>query len=897
VGGSARIIASPLPLAPGARLGVYEVTAQIGEGGMGQVFRARDTKLDRDIAIKILPAAFAHDVDRLARFQREAKTLASLNHPNIAIIHGLEQAGDVHALVMELVEGDDLSERIARGAIPIDEALPIAKQIAEALEAAHEQGIIHRDLKPANIKVRSDGTVKVLDFGLAKAMEPTAALSVSHSMSPTITTPAMTQAGMILGTAAYMSPEQARGRPVDKRTDIWAFGCVLYEMLAGKRAFRGEDVTDTIAAVVKEQPDLTRIPVPARRLLESCLEKDPRKRLQAIGDMRLLIEAAPRAVPPSRPRYGSAAWVVAGVAALGVAVLTPIALIHFREVPPETSLIRATILPPDNTTFDFAQGLGLPALSPDGRRIVFGARTADGATPLWVRSLDALTAQPLAGTDGATFPFWSPDGEFIAFFADGKLKKIDASGGPAQTLTDAPLGRGGSWSRDGIILFGGGATGGSLLRVSAAGGTSSPATTEETGSFPWFLPDGQHFLYQAPLANSGGVGTPIRVGSLDGSPTTTIGTGSNAVYAQGHLLFVRDSTLMAQRFDTERLTTREEAVPVAEQVQGVLNSGRVGAFSVSETGLLVYREGAGAGGSSLTWFDRSGKQGTAVGEVGLLNEFRFSPDRQRVAVTVRDRAGFDIWIYEVSRGLRTRLTFDPASDRNPVWSPDGTSIVFSSNRKGTFDLYRKAVDSVGTEELLYANDLDKTPTSWSTDGKWLLYDAFGPTSKTGRDLWALPLTPERPGTALKPSLVLQTEFNEVDARFSPNGQWILYVSNESQRNELYATPFPPAPSGLGGKLLISTAGVSGLAGISRWREDGREIFYASLDRKLMAAEVTTKTGTLEVGAVRSLFAINESGPPMFDVTADGRRFLRFTFPEQKSAQPLTLIQNWASGLN
>ena len=772
---------------------------------MGQVFRARDTKLDRDVAIKILPETFAHDVDRLARFQREAKTLASLNHPNIAIIHGLEHAGDVHALVMELVEGEDLSQRIAGGAIPLDEALPIAKQIADALEAAHEQGIIHRDLKPANIKVRADGTVKVLDFGLAKAIEPVAvAGSLTHS--PTITTPAMTQAGMILGTAAYMSPEQARGKPVDRRTDIWAFGCVLYEMLTGKRAFPGEDVTDTIAAVVKEQADLTRVPARARRLLESCLEKDPRKRLQAIGDMRLLLETAPQAATPSRQRYGRAALLVAGAAALGAAVLAPIALIHLREVPPETPVIRATILPPDNTTFDFAQGVGLPALSPDGRRIVFGARTADGATPLWVRSLDALTAQPLAGTDGATFPFWSPDGQFIAFFADGKLKKIDASGGPALTLTDAPLGRGGSWNRDGVIVFEGD-VGGPLLRVSSAGGASIPAT-RESGSFPWFLPDGQHFLFQGSGAD--GVGAaPIRAASLDGAPTATVGTGSNALYAQGHVLFLREGTLMAQPFDAERLTTTGEAVPVAEQVEGVLNSGRVGAFSVSETGLLAYREGAGARGAFLTWFDRSGKQGTAVGDAVGLNEFRFSPDRQRVAVAVQDRAGFDIWIYDVSRGLRTRLTFDAASDRYPVWSPDGTSIVFASNRKGKFDLYRKAVDSVGAEELLYANDLDKTPTSWSADGKWLLYDAFDPNSKTGRDLWALPLTPERPGAALKPFLVLQTTFTEVDAQFSPNGQWILYGSDESQRNEIYVTPFPPSPSGRpGGKRQISTAGVA-----------------------------------------------------------------------------------------
>jgi Tol biopolymer transport system component len=587
--------------------------------------------------------------------------------------------------------------------------------------------------------------------------------------------------------------------------------------------------------------------------------------------------------------------VVAGVAALGAAVLAPIALIHFREVPPEMSVIRTTILPPDKTTFDFAQGLGLPALSPDGRRIVFGARTADGATPLWVRSLDALTAQPLAGTDGATFPFWSPDGRFIAFFAAGKLRKIDVSGGPAVPLTDAPLGRGGSWNRDGVIVFEG-AVGGPLLRVSSAGGASSPVT-RESGSFPWFLPDGQHFLFQGSSEDFGVNVAPIRVASLDGAPTATIGTGSNALYAQGHVLFLREGTLMAQPFDAERLTTTGEAVPVAEQVQGVLNSGRVGAFSVSETGLLAYREGAGAGGMFLTWFDRSGKQGTPVGDAGPLNEFRFSPNRQRVAVAVQDRAGFDVWIYDVSRGLGTQLTFDAASDRNPVWSPDGASIVFASNRKGKFDFYRKTVDSASAEELLYASDLDKTPTSWSADGKWLLYDALDPNSNT-RDLWALPLTPERPGTALKPSLVLQTPSTEkVEAQFSPNGQWILYVSNESRRNEIYVTPFPPSPSGRpGGKLRMSTAGVAGVAGVSRWREDGREIFYVSLDRQLMAAEVTTKSGTLEVGAVRSLFAMNESGPPMFDVTADGQRFLRFIFPEQKSAQPLTLIQNWASGL-
>jgi len=552
---------------------------------------------------------------------------------------------------------------------------------------------------------------------------------------------------------------------------------------------------------------------------------------------------------------------------------------------------------PGNTTLDFPQGVGLPALSPDGQRIVFGARTADGKRPLWVRALDGLTAQPLAGTEGATFPFWSPDSRLIAFFADGKLKKIDASGGPALTLADARLGRGGSWSRDGVIVFAPG-SGEQLQRVPSAGGASSPLSTEP-GSFPWFLPDGRHFVYQA-------LGSAIRVGSLDGSPTQAVGTGSNALYAQGHLLFLRDDTLMAQPFDTERFATAGEAVPVAERVQTVLDSGRVGVFSVSETGLLAYREGAGARGGILTWVDRSGKRGTAVGEATRQTSFEFSPDRKRIAVVIQDQAAEDVWIYDVSRGLRTRLTFDAARDTFPVWSPDGRSIVFSSNRKGRFDLYRKAVDSVGAEELLYADDLNKRPTSWSADGKLLLYDAIGGdaiggNSKTGQDIWVLPLPPERSGAAVKPSLVLQTTFSERDARFSADGRWILYSSNESQRYEVYVTPFPLAPSGPGGKRQVSSASTGPYG--ARWRQDGREIFYVSPDRELMATEVSIKGGTLELGAVRSLFGLgyqNEAGFLgflSFDVSADGQRFLVSSAPEQQSAEPLTLIQNWASGLN
>ena len=592
-----------MPLGSGTRVGPYEIVAAIGAGGMGEVYRARDSRLGRDVAVKVLPELFAADADRLARFEREAQLLASLNHQNIATIHGLEESGGVRALVMELIEGPTLADRIAQGPIPLDEALPIARQIADALDAAHERGVIHRDLKPANIKITPGGQVKVLDFGLAKVLESAvggAAGSQHLSMSPTLSVQA-TYAGLILGTAAYMSPEQARGRPVDQRTDIWAFGCVLFEMLTGTRAFEGEDVSETLARVIEREPDWTRIPPQIRRLLTSCLQKDRNQRLQAIGDMRLLLDdPAPPVALALRPRATRTPWVIAAAAMLSVAVL---ALVHFREVPPDSRVVRSTLLPPDNTTFnsDFSQGVGLPTLSPDGTRIVFGARTADGKTPLWVRSLDALTAQPLAGTDGAGFPFWSPDSRFVAFFAGGKLKKIDASGGPVLTLADATSGRGGSWNRDGVIVFTPSAGGGPFLRVSSAGGASSRVSSEE-GSFPWFLPDGQHFLYQ-------GTGGSIRVGSLDGSPSQMVGGGSNALYAQGHLLFVREGTLMAQLFDADRLTSTGDGVPVAEHIQSVLASGRAAAFSVSETGLLAYREGTASGGYTLTWVDRSGIKG------------------------------------------------------------------------------------------------------------------------------------------------------------------------------------------------------------------------------------------------------------------------------------------------
>src|SRR5579863_1587980 len=517
---------------------------------------------------------------------------------------------------------------------------------------------------------------------------------------------------------------------------------------------------------------------------------------------------------------------------------------------------------------------------------------ANGKAPLWVRSLDALTAQPLAGTEGAAFPFWSPDSRSIAFFADGRLKRMDASGGPAITLADASAGRGGSWSRDGVIVFAA-STFGPLLRVSSAGGASSPLKAVQ-GRLPWFLPDGRHFLYQVQPGNS-----VIRVASLDGGETKMVTeAGSNALYAQGYLLFLREGTLMTQPFDPKRLVTTGEAVPVAEQIQRVLNTGTVGVFSVSETGMLTYRSGAGFGGLHLTWFDRSGKQGVAVGEPADIFAFNFSPDRKSLAAAIQETSNVsvNIWTYDVSRGLRTRLTFDPANDNNPVWSPDGRSIAFRSNQKGHFDLYRKSANGAGSEELLYADNLEKSPTSWSADGKFLLYLTGVVRSAfvgAGGDLWALPLTPQRPGDPLKPFLLSQGPFNAFDAQFSPDSRWIAYVSNESQRAEIYVTPFPPPASGVGGKRQVSSAG--GI--LPRWRQDGKEIFYMGPDGQLMAAEVQAKGGALEVGQVRPLFrAIGMmQSNPLYDVSADGQHFLLRTFPEQKTGDPLTLVQDWTAG--
>src|SRR5262245_29257316 len=902
---------------PGARLGPYEIQSALGAGGMGEVYKARDSRLKRDVALKILPESVASNPDRLARFQREAEVLASLNHPNIAAIHGLEESNRTRALVMELVDGETLADRIARGPIPVDDALPIARQIADALAAAHEHGIIHRDLKPSNIKLRPDGTVKVLDFGLAKALDP--ALAIDVSQSPTITSPAMTGLGVILGTAAYMSPEQARGKSVDKRADIWAFGCVLYEMLTGTRAFEGHEVPDVLARILEREPNFNALPptTPAaiRRVLRRCLEKDGKRRLSDISDARIEIDEAlttPSAdastVTPVRadiqpPRWRRLLpWVLTGAlgAALGLQLLlrnpsrsaSPAVPQRLSaELGADASL--ATAVGPQVTV-----GSSL-ALSPNGSLLAFVAQTTATEMPqLYIRRIEQLKATLLGGTEGAASPFFSPDGQWVAFFAQGKLKKISVTGGPAVTLCDAENGRGGSWGDDGTIVFTPSRVGPAMLlwRVPSGGGKPEslpkPGDQEVTQRWPQVLPGGKAVLYTGNTTVGGYEDANLVVQQLATGVRKVVYRGGDygRYLPTGHVVFIHNGTLLAAPFDVARLELTGQPVPVLE---GVTSNPSTGAaqFAASDTGAIVYL--AGQGGATIEqpihWMGRDGKASVLRTTPANWSNPHFSPDGKRLALDILDGRQLDVWVYEWERDTRTRLTFDATEDRKPVWTPDGRSIVFASARgnvavNGATNLYVQRADGTGDVQRLTDSKNPQYPASWHPNGKSLAFVEVSP--QTSLDLMILPMDGDetsgwKPGKA---TVFLNSPFAEDEPMFSPDGRWLAYSSNESGQSEVYVRPFPSP----GGKWQISTGG-----GVTpTWSRTRQEVLYRT-GQQIMVASYTVEGNSFRAEKPR-FWSQGRVTPTLrnrsLDLHPDGERLALAAAPEtQTSAKQDKLV--------
>jgi serine/threonine protein kinase len=839
----------------GSKLGPYQIVSPVGRGGMGEVWKAIDPRLNREVAIKISAEQFTD------RFEREAQAIAALNHPNICTLFDVGP----NYLVMELIEGPTLADRVAEGPIPLEEALAIAKQIADALEAAHEKNIVHRDLKPGNIKVRPDGSVKVLDFGLAKSGLTN--VEVSHDSPTLLHSP--TIAGVILGTAAYMAPEQARGKIVDKRADIWSFGVVLHEMLTGKRTFEGEDLTDTLASVVKTDPDLTVIPHKVRRLLAKCLQKDPKKRLRDIGDAWDYLDEAQPATPRPEPMPAkqSRLWpAVAGILALALAAL---GLRDFYKTPPAQPSVTLQL----QATSTFVD------LSPDSRTLAWVAPNGD--TPqIWVRSLSSTESHPLAGTDGASYPFWSPDGAWIAFFSQGKLRKIPVTGGPVQVLCDAADGRGGTWNKDGVIVFSPSPLG-ALLRISDQGGTPAVVLnvgTETSGyRFPSFLPDGKHFLFDRE--------TGLSVGSLDGGqPVHLLPDPVKAVFvpetpgaSQGYLLFTRQNTLIAQGFDSRALTVHGNPVSVAPEVGNGANAG-FGLFTATQSS-LVYLSSVGAGAlHELAWVDRTGKRLSVAGKANRYQTFSLSQDSRFAALTIGDVSSTgEVWILDLIRGTQERFAFGPRLMSNAIWGAGGNSLIWTV-RGQPWELHRRSLTG-GPEEVL-ATGLNISASDLSPDGKWLIYAMEG--RDTGLDLWEVPLDGDR-----KPRLVIRSPSRDDLAAFSPDGKWIAWQSAESGRSEVYLQPFP----GPGARVQVSTSGGSR----PKWRRDGKELFYIS-HAKLIG--IPFEPGAeVRLGTPQSLFRIRV---PLatYSPSSDGQRFLLLdTVGGEETPPPqLTVVLNWQSGL-
>ncbi len=883
-----------MSLEAGTRLGPYEISSLIGAGGMGEVWSATDTRLHRAAAIKALPASVADDPERLARFKREAQVLAALSHPNIAAIYGLEESDGASYLAMELVDGDDLSARIERGPLPVDEAVEIALQIAAGLEEAHEKGIVHRDLKPANIKVTPDRKVKVLDFGLAKAMDPEP--SDPRTLGPsdralTMTSPAMTQMGMILGTAAYMAPEQARGRPVDKRADIWAFGVVLFEMLTGRRLFEGADVSVTLASVIKDTPDWNALPAdlpaPVRRVLRRCLEKDPKRRLSSIGDARLDLEerddpdaAHGVATPPPLSHSAGRLAGTALVAALITAVLTLWLSGAFATA--DAPIERVTVLgPTDQPIFRDAANV---AISPDGRNIAFLTGQTDTDTRLWIRALDDLTANAVDGPAGAQLPFWSPDSRTVAYFAEGKLLTVAATGGRPQVLADAPDGRGGSWSRDGVIVFAA-TPSGPLSRVSANGGAVTAATaldaaSGETGHrFPSFLPDGRHFLYASLPGPPGRIA--MYLGALDSPDRTRIlEAESTPTYAEpGYLIYSRRGVMVAHPFDASALTLGGEAIPLGDTPGEVNVQYSAGyAASATRTGAIAYLS-ASQQQSRLAWIDQSGREIDTVDvPLGPYLEVALSPDGRMAVVTRIEPPAASLWWVNLERGGLSPLTDAPGWTAWPTWSPDGRRVAFANDQGGPMDLYVRTVGASQDDVLFQSPNLFKVPTSWSDDDH-LVFTILSP--ETEEDLWTMPAD-----GSVEPQLAVETSRSDVFGRISPDGRWMAFLSGESGQLEAYVQSFPEP----GATHRVTTGGTSdhGLW----WGPDSRQLLILDASNQLLLVDLDTSPG-FSASAPRVVgripFTVTSRA---VDASRDLTRLLAIVPEPGSGSRSLTIVRNW-----
>ncbi len=868
-----------MTLVSGTRLGSYEVLAPIGAGGMGEVYRARDTRLGRDVAIKVLPDAFARDAERLARFEREAQILASLNHSNIAALYGLEEHNGTRYLVLEYVPGETLAENVKRGALGIEEALETCKQIAEALEAAHEKGIVHRDLKPANIKITPEGKVKVLDFGLAKETAVKSAAS-DLSNSPTLT--AYTKAGVILGTAAYMSPEQARGRPVDKRADIWAFGCLLYECLTGRQPFGGDTVTDRMAAIIRSEPDWLLLPSAtppaARRLLRRSLQKDPQRRLHDAGDARMEIEEAlaelglraagevsvPARVPSISTWRSALPWALTALFAIAAA-----ATFWLWKSAPAPPLVRFNVPLPDDAPLALARNRSARplAVSADGTRIAYEARHGS-STQIYVRTLREFAALPVAGTEGGFGPFFSPDGQWLGFFADGKLKKIPLAGGPPLALADAPSGFGASWGPDDTIVFTPAAFGG-LYRVSAGGGAPQLLTTpdvkqgERIHVDPQFLPGGKAVLFTI-FSATGYAANRIAAVWLDNREQRVVM--QNGAYARylpgGHLVYMRSQALLAVPFTLKDLRAAGNPVPL---VEGIRVFGDTAHFAVSDNGLLVYAPSASASNDySLVWVERNGKETPVTAARREYEDLHLSPDGRYVALTIEGDET-DVWVYEFARESFARLTAG-GGNRDPLWTPDGKRLVYNA-AKASANLFWRPVDGSAPEERLTTSESAQYPTGWTPDGRLLVFSEFG------RGLWILPY--DRGAGKPRPLVAETTDH----ATLSRDGRWLALEAG----GQVYVQPFP----GPGPKVQVSTEG--GYEPL--WSPDGRELFYRE-GAKIMAAQVTISP-TLSASRPKPLF----EGPYRttgrdYDITPDGKRFIMIRGEQQSDTKQLHGVLNW-----